>query len=261
MTERLATCENILELRGIGHNFGGFRALDGVDLSVRRGGICGLIGPNGSGKTTLFNVATGYIQPTDGDVVFQQRDLKTLDVAQRTCVGLVRTFQTPKVFEGMTVLENVMTGRSRLTRTNVLQDLVRSRHARVEIERMRADAEVVCEQFDLTRLLHASAAKLTAGQRRMVELARAMACEPDLLLLDEPSSGLSTEETARLQDEIRAMQTRGISVLLVSHDMSLMDVAETVSVLYFGRIIARGTMEQVRQDERVRQVYLGGAKC
>jgi branched-chain amino acid transport system ATP-binding protein/nonpolar-amino-acid-transporting ATPase len=253
--------DTILELRDIAHNFGGFRALDGVELSVRRGAICGLIGPNGSGKTTLFNVATGYIQPTQGDVIFNRSDMRPLAVAQRSRAGLVRTFQTPKVFDGMTVLQNVMAGRSRLARTSLLTDLLRTRHARAQYETMCSVAESVCQEFELSRLMHSPATKLTAGQRRIVELARAVACEPELLLLDEPSSGLSAEETDRLKDAIRALKARGISVLLVSHDMGLMSVAETVSVLYFGRIIARGTMDEVRQDEQVRQVYLGGAKC
>lgn len=247
----------MLELKGIGHNFGGFRALDEVDLTVHKGQIAGLMGPNGSGKTTLFNVATGYLQPTDGQVVFKGQDLRGKDVAGRSRAGLVRTFQTPKVFDGMNVLENVMVGRAKLGRTHLVGDLLGTANSSRQLADMRERAEAVCAEFDLGRLLDAPGAKLTAGQRRMVELARAVASEPELLLLDEPSSGLSAEEVARLKAHIVSLRARGITVLLVSHDMGLMDVAEAVSVLYFGKIIARGSMDEVRQDERVRQVYLG----
>lgn len=130
-----------------------------------------------------------------------------------------------------------------------------------QLDEIRRRAEAICADFDLTRLQDRPADKLTAGQRRTVELARALASEPELLLLDEPSSGLSTEETARLEQCIRTLQTKGVSVLLVSHDMGLMGVAQTVSVLYFGKIIAHGSMEEIRRHERVRQVYLGGEKC
>jgi ABC-type branched-subunit amino acid transport system ATPase component len=255
------TAAYMLNLRGVAHNFGGFRALDGVDLAVPCGAICGLIGPNGSGKTTVFNVATGYIRPREGEVIFKQVDLRSMSVAKRSEAGLVRTFQTPKVFDGMSVLENVMVGRSKLTRTNVVQDLFRTGFARQQLEQMRSRAEAVCRDFDLTRLLHAPASNLAAGQRRMVELARAVASEPDLLLLDEPSAGLSAEETLKLRESIKALKERGVTILLVSHDMGLMDVAETVSVLSFGKVIARGTMAEVRENERVRDVYLGGGKC
>lgn len=253
--------DHILELRGIGHNFGGFRALDQVDIAVPRGTIYGLMGPNGSGKTTLFNVATGYVQPTNGEVVFNGRALNACSVKARSAAGLVRTFQTPKVFDGMTVLQNVMVGCTKLVRTGILQDIFRAPHATRQLDEIRRRAEAICADFDLTRLQDRPADKLTAGQRRTVELARALASEPELLLLDEPSSGLSTEETARLEQCIRTLQTKGVSVLLVSHDMGLMGVAQTVSVLYFGKIIAHGSMEEIRRHERVRQVYLGGEKC
>jgi branched-chain amino acid transport system ATP-binding protein/nonpolar-amino-acid-transporting ATPase len=251
----------LLELKDVSHSFGGFRALDNVDLAVPRGAICGLMGPNGSGKTTLFNVATGYVRPQRGEVIFKEADVRALSVADRGTAGLVRTFQTPKVFDGMSVLENVMAGLSRLRPTGFVQDLLRTTFARRQLEEMRSRAEIVCRDFALDPLLHAPAARLTVGQRRMVELARAVASEPELLLLDEPSSGLSSEETFRLRESISALRARGVTVLLVSHDMGLMDVTETVSVLYFGRIIARGTMEEVRRDARVREVYLGTAKC
>lgn len=251
----------LLELRGIGHSFGGFRALDQVDIAVQHGAIYGLIGPNGSGKTTLFNVATGYIAPTDGKVIFKGQDLRALPVADRSAAGLVRTFQTPKVFDDMSVLENVMVGCSKLTRTHFLQDLLRTGHAAREMQTMRERAQAACEAFGLGRLLDRQGGKLTAGQRRMVELARAVVGEPQLLLLDEPSSGLSAEETSKLEQHIQGLQARGITVLLVSHDMGLMGVAQTVSVLYFGKIIAAGTMAEIRQDERVREVYLGGQTC
>lgn len=249
--------EPILALKEVGHSFGGLSVLRSVTLDVPEGGIIGLIGPNGSGKTTLFNIVSGYIRPMAGMVSYRGGTLGRESIQQRGVAGLVRTFQTPQVFEQMTVLENVMVGCTKLTRTSMLQDLLRTPAARGQMREIRDRAEAACERFQLTALRDLPAASLTAGQRRILEIARAVVGEPRLLLLDEPSSGLNVQEIDDLRDWIVRLNEEGITILLVSHDMGLMTVARTVHTLYFGEIIASGDMAAIQRDPRVREVYLG----
>lgn len=249
--------EPMLSLKEVGHSFGGLSVLRSVTFDVPDGGIIGLIGPNGSGKTTLFNIVTGYIRPLAGTVNYRGAVLGRDTIQQRGLQGLVRTFQTPQVFEQMTVLENVMVGCTKLTRTNMLQDLLGTPAARGQMREIRERAEAACARFGLTGLRDLPAASLTAGQRRILEIARAAVGEPRLLLLDEPSSGLNVQEIEDLRDWIVRLNAEGITILLVSHDMGLMTVARTVHTLYFGEIIASGDMAAIQRDPRVREVYLG----
>ena len=249
--------EPLLALREVGHSFGGLSVLRSVTFDVPEGGIIGLIGPNGSGKTTLFNIVTGYIRPLAGTITYRGAPLVRETIQQRGLQGLVRTFQTPQVFEQMTVLENVMVGCTKLTRTTMLQDLLRTPAARGQMREIRARAEAACERFGLTALRELPAASLTAGQRRILEIARAVIGEPRLLLLDEPSSGLNVQDIDGLREWIVRLNGEGITILLVSHDMGLMTVARTVHTLYFGEIIASGDMAAIQRDPRVREVYLG----
>jgi ABC-type branched-subunit amino acid transport system ATPase component len=222
---------NMLALDQVEHRFGGFTVLRSVTFSVPEAGIVGLIGPNGSGKTTLFNIISGYLALQAGSIMYDGRALSTQSVQDRSRAGMVRTFQTPKIFERMTVLENIMAGACKITRTGIVQDLLRSPHARSELRRLRTLAESVAADLGLAEDL--PAANLTAGQRRILEIARAL---------------IATIE--RLNDA-------GLAILLVSHDMELMAVAETVHVLNFGEIIARGDMAAIQQNAGVREVYLG----
>ena len=247
----------LLSLREIGHSFGGLSVLRSVTLDVPVGEIVGLIGPNGSGKTTLFNIVTGYIRPLLGTINYRGTPLGRESIQQRGQAGLVRTFQTPQVFEQMTVLENVMVGVCKLTRTTMLQDLFRMPASRRQMRQIRDQADAACERFKLTGLRHLPAASLTAGQRRILEIARAVVGKPSLLLLDEPSSGLNVQEIENLRDWIVRLNREGITILLVSHDMGLMTVANIVHTLYFGEIIASGDMAAIQRDPRVREVYLG----
>jgi ABC-type branched-subunit amino acid transport system ATPase component len=246
---------DILALDGVGHSFGGFTVLRSVTLSVPDGGLVGLIGPNGSGKTTLFNIISGYLPLQTGTIAFRGEPLTTQSVPGRNRAGMVRTFQTPKIFERMTVLENIMVGACKLTRTGMIQDLLRLPHARSEIGQIRSMAERVAGDFGLDRDLPAGA--LPAGPRRILEIARALAGEPKLLMLDEPSAGLNREEMQQLIAAIRRINDAGLSILLVTHDMELMAVAETVHALNFGEIIAKGPMAAIQQNAHVREVYLG----
>jgi ABC-type branched-subunit amino acid transport system ATPase component len=247
----------ILSLDAVGHSFGGLTVLRSVTFEVPQGKIVGLIGPNGSGKTTLFNIVSGYITPDTGTIAYRGALLSRETIQQRSGAGLVRTFQTPQVFEQMTVLENVMVGCCKLTRTNLLQDLFHTTAARGQMDEIRRQAEAACERFQLAGLRDLPAASLTAGQRRILEIARAVVGRPSLLLLDEPSSGLNAQEIENLRAWIVRLNADGMSILLVSHDMELMTVADTVHTLYFGEIIASGDMATIQRDPRVREVYLG----
>jgi ABC-type branched-subunit amino acid transport system ATPase component len=247
--------QNILALDSVGHRFGGLTVLRSVTFSIPEGGLVGLIGPNGSGKTTLFNIISGYLPLQTGRIVFRDKPLTTQTVQDRSRAGMVRTFQTPKIFERMTVIENTMVGACKLTRTGMLQDLLHSPRARSEMQEIRIRAERVCH--DLGLLGHLPASTLPAGQRRILEIARALVGEPRLLMLDEPSAGLNREEMRQLIAAIRRINEQGLAILLVSHDMELMAVAEAVHVLNFGEIIARGDMAAIQQNPDVREVYLG----
>jgi ABC-type branched-subunit amino acid transport system ATPase component len=246
---------NILKLDGVGHRFGGFTVLRSVTLSVPDGGLIGLIGPNGSGKTTLFNIISGYLPLQTGMIEFRGHPLTTQSVPGRNRSGMVRTFQTPKIFERMSVLENIMVGACKITRTGMIQDLLRLPHARGEMRQIRSLAERVAGEFGLAGDLPART--LPAGQRRILEIARALVGGPKLLMLDEPSAGLNREEMQQLIAAIRRINEAGLAVLLVSHDMELMAVASAVHVLNFGEIIAKGNMTAIQQNANVREVYLG----
>jgi ABC-type branched-subunit amino acid transport system ATPase component len=252
-----AAQRSLIGLAGIAHSFGGVQVLRNVDIEVPRGRITGLIGPNGSGKTTCFNIVSGFLRPKAGRVTFDGNDITSDSVQQRSRSGLVRTFQTPKVFEQMSVLENLMIGQYKSTCIGVLRSMCSTPRARAELAAMRAAAEQCAERFGLTRLLSTRAGVLPAGQRRVVELARACIGQPSALLLDEPSSGLNSEEIETLRHWISTLNRDGLTIFLVSHDMGLMTVCERVHVLYFGEIIASGSLAEVQADARVREAYLG----
>jgi ABC-type branched-subunit amino acid transport system ATPase component len=246
-----------LDVQGIGHSFGGLNVLTNVSFGVAEGKIVGLIGPNGSGKSTLFNILNGFLRPRAGSVALFGADARAMSVEARSRAGLVRTFQTPKVFEHMTVLENLMVGAYKLTRAGVLATMFALPRSRRDVRAMEEGAAALGARFGLSGLLGSPAGKLTSGQRRMLELARAYASRPRLLLLDEPSSGLSSDEVEQLGEWLRALNREGLTLLLVSHDMGLMNVADVVNVLYFGEIIASGSMAEMQAHPRVREVYLG----
>ena len=246
-----------LELDRIGHRFGGLKVLSSVSFVVENGAIAGLIGPNGSGKSTLFNILSGFIAPFSGAARLYGQPLEPMSVEKRCRAGLMRTFQTPKVFERMTVLENLMTGVYSSTRSGLIANMLALPRARREVVLMRDKAGLLGRRFGFERFLDVPAGKLTGGQRRMLEIARCYAAKPRLLLLDEPSTGLSTEEIEQLGASLKEINREGITLLLVSHDMRLMNIAGLVQVLYFGEIIAVGTMAEIQNDPRVREAYLG----
>ena len=249
--------DDILKLEAVGHNFSGLTVLRNVTFSVGHESIVGLIGPNGSGKTTLFNAITGFLTPRTGKITYRGQALGNSPIQERSRRGMLRTFQTPKVFEHMTVRENVMVGSCKDTRTTILQDLFQTPRSRRELGIISDLAEETLDKFELSALRDTVAGNLTAGQRRILEIARAVVGKPKLLLLDEPSSGLNHDEIDNLRRWIVQLRQEGISVLIVSHDMDLITVAGIVHVLYFGEIIASGGMDEIKTNARVREVYLG----
>jgi branched-chain amino acid transport system ATP-binding protein len=252
-----AVAPPLLAVQGVGHAFGGVRVLSSVTFEVPNGSLVGLIGPNGSGKTTLFNIICGFIHPLAGNVLLGGNALKSSNVVQRSRQGLVRTFQTPRVFEHLTVLENVMAGLYKCSQGGVVASMLRLPMARREMVRMEEEAASTCNDFGLGGIQQRLAGSLTAGARRNVELARAAVSKPRILLLDEPSSGLSTEEVDQLREQIARINKSGLAVLLVSHDMDLMSMVDRVHVLSAGEIIAAGTMQEMNCNPQVQQVYLG----
>jgi ABC-type branched-subunit amino acid transport system ATPase component len=257
MTMLVETADTFLQVAEVSHSFGGLQVLRGVDFRVPAGSLTGLIGPNGAGKSTLFNIISGFLPPQRGTVRFDGRDITRDPVQTRSRAGLIRTFQTPKVFGKLTVRENLMIGCYRHLASGVVGNMVRSSRSRAEMELMQVQAAEAGERFGLSAVMERPAGQVTAGMQRLVELARGYVSRPRLLMLDEPSSGLNSTEIAQLRELLQRLNREGITILLVSHDMQLVDVATRVHVLCFGSIIASGAMAQIKQDERVRQAYLG----
>ena len=231
--------------------FGGLVALDGVHLSAATGQITGLIGPNGAGKTTLFNVLTGLLTPTRGNVRYAGNEITSWPAHRRGRAGIARTFQRLELFIGLTVYDNLLSAYEASLSGGVL-----GRHSREG----RQHVDEVIERLGLQPIALRAAGELPTGQGRLVELGRAMCTHPRLLLLDEPSSGLDSLETDRFRDVLLDLvAVDDIAILLVEHDMGLvMDVCDTITVLDFGRVISVGTPDEVRNDQAVIAAYLGG---
>jgi branched-chain amino acid transport system ATP-binding protein len=254
----------VFEVKGLTMDFGGLRALDSVDLHVDEGEIVALIGPNGAGKTTFFNCVTGVCRPTGGDVFIvppgskaeRINGLKANEVTER---GLARTFQNIRLFAGMTVLENVMVGRHCRTGTGVAGALLRTRAAVREERGVVRDSYVILRKFGLADSVNELAGSLPYGAQRRLEIARALATGPFLLLLDEPAAGMNPRETGELDELIvRLRDEEGVAVLLIEHDMKLvMSISDRVVVLDYGRKIAGGTPGRIREDRAVIKAYLG----
>ena len=249
----------LLDVTAATVRFGGIHALTEADFTIAPGTVTSLIGPNGAGKTTLLNAITGMVPLTSGAVLLDGLDIAGLPPHKRAEAGVVRTFQNLEVFTSMSVLENVMAGRHALTRYCVAASLLRTPGFR-RAERECREAALDCLEFvGLADLAHAPAGDLPYGKQRLLEMARALAAAPKLLLLDEPAAGLNSKETAELGHLIRAIRDRrGVAVGLVEHDMDLvMSVSDYVTVLHFGHPLAAGTPDQIQANPEVIKAYLG----
>jgi branched-chain amino acid transport system ATP-binding protein len=248
----------LLEARGVEKTFGGLRAVNGVSFDVRAGSIKAVIGPNGAGKTTLLNLVTRLDTPSAGEIRFDGVRIDRLPPHRVVRLGIARTFQNLRLFGEMTVLENVMVGRHPRTRSGMAGAVLRLPSARAEERAIAARAAALLEEVGLAAHAHAPAASLPFGRQRLLEIARALATEPRLLLLDEPAAGLNAAEAADLGRFIRGLRARGVTTLLVEHHMELvMEISDEVLVLDFGQRLAEGTPAEVRSDPRVIQAYLG----
>jgi branched-chain amino acid transport system ATP-binding protein len=252
---------SLLQVRDVAVRFGGIVALDGVSFDVAAGSIVGLIGPNGAGKTTLFNCLSRLYECDRGEIVFDGRSLLATPRHRIAGTGIGRTFQNVALFGSMTVLENVMLGAHSRSASGFLANALRLPSVRSEEAAIAAKAASLLELLDLSRVAAMPVTQLPFGTRKRVELARALAAEPKLLLLDEPASGLNHEEVAELGRLIRALRERlRLTVLLVEHHMSLvMSISERVVALNFGRVIAQGAPAEVRRHPELERAYLGAA--
>jgi ABC-type branched-subunit amino acid transport system ATPase component len=255
----------LLRIRGLTKRFGGLTALKGIDLDVPQGIVQTIIGPNGSGKTTFFNLVSGLYVPSEGQVLLRRPDGSTVDLVgpkpfEITRLGVARTFQNLRLFPDMSVLENVMVGMHSRSRKGVAAAVLRTRGFKEEEARIRDRSEDLLKFFgdDLFPVRHEAARNLSYANQRRLEIVRAMATDPQVLLLDEPAAGMNPTEKSRLMEDMRRLKALGYTILLIEHDMILVrHISDRVVAFDHGEKIAEGTFDEVRQTPQVIEAYLG----
>lgn len=246
----------LLEIEGLSKHFGGLRAIDGIDVSCEQGETLGIIGPNGAGKTTVFNVITGFTRPTSGDIRLNGELISKRTASQICQMGISRTFQSVRLFREMTVWENIWLGQN--YRANYLRSLF-WRSGGDERE-LRDEVAGLLNDFNLWGKRNSKAGELAFGDMRRLEICRALATRPKLLLLDEPASGLTPVETTRFMDDLRRLSDGGLTIILIEHDMNVaLGLSDRVVVLTFGKVLANGAPSDIRTNPAVIEAYLGRA--
>ena len=250
---------DILQINKMGITFGGLRAVSNLNLTIKQGELVGLIGPNGAGKTTAFNLITGVYQPTEGEVVFRGKNTKGLPSFKVTQMGMARTFQNIRLFSELSVLDNVKIAYTYHVQYSLLESITRLGRYYKEEQEITEKALKLLEIFGLQEKAYEIAKNLPYGEQRRLEIARALATEPQFLLLDEPAAGMNPQETHELMKLIAWIREKfKLSILLIEHDMSLvMGVCERIYVLEYGCLIAQGTPEEIKNNPRVIEAYLG----
>jgi len=248
----------LLEIQNVTKYFSGLAAVNEVDMEVNKGEIAGLIGPNGAGKTTMFNLITGTFHPTRGKLVFKGADITRLKPSQIAARGIARTFQASTLFSLRTVWENVLVGCHLRFNAGFTRVLVNTPFARSEEEEMRQKSLEIIESMGLSSVKEEYAQNLPHGHQRILGICLALAANPELLLLDEPAAGLSPEETSTMMGRIRGLRDKGITILLVEHNMkAVMNTCDRIVVLNYGEKIAEGSPEEIKENKDVIEAYLG----
>ena len=256
----IMTTASLLSVEDIHLRFGGIKALSGVSLQVKAGEITAVIGPNGAGKTSLFNAISGFYKPQQGSMIFEGKDISPTKPNVRAAMGLARTFQNVALFRGLTVLDNIKLGGHNRMAANTLEAMAYWGRSRRQEMALREEIERdVIDFLEIDHIRHQSVASLSYGLQKRVELARALAMRPKILMLDEPVAGMNREETEDMARFILDLQEeRGMTILLIEHDMGMvMDISNHVAVLNFGQLIASGTPQHVRSHPGVIEAYLG----